>query len=88
MPNSILEAMSYGLPLIATEECACPEWLESNSFTYNAGDKEALNRFIARLIDDRNLAEKMGRESFAIAKKYDVKFALNAFSKAIEMSKK
>lgn len=88
MPNSILEAMSYGLPIIATEECACPEWLESNSFTYNAGNKEALNRFIVRLINDRNLAEKMGRESFALARKYDVKFALNAFSKAIEMSKK
>jgi glycosyltransferase involved in cell wall biosynthesis len=87
LPNSIIEAMSYGLPIIATEECACPEWLESNSFTYNAGNKEVLKRFIRRLIDDRNLAEKMGRESFALAKKYDVKFALNAFSKAIEMSK-
>ncbi len=66
LPISILEAMSYGLPVISTPVGGIPEILleNRNGFLINPGDKEALFRAINRFINKECDVETMGAESF------------------------
>jgi glycosyltransferase involved in cell wall biosynthesis len=62
--NAILEYMSYSLPVIATNVGGNAELVdESNGICIPSGDPEALARAIARLANDRQLRESMGRRS-------------------------
>lgn len=76
LPMSILEAMSYGLPVISTPIAGIPEAVEDgvNGFLIQPGDSKALAEKIDILANDKELREKMGRESYRIAKeKFDIK---------------
>ena len=75
MPMSILEAMSYGKAIIATNIAGIPEMVEhgKNGFLITPGDIKALSDYLITLIIDNNLREQMGRNSLdAIRSKYVV----------------
>ena len=79
LPVSILEAMAYGLPVIATPVGGIPEAVKDsvNGFLIEAGDYKALAQKIDLLTNDKTLREKMGTESYKMAKeKFDVKIIL------------
>ncbi len=75
LPMSILEALTYGLPIICTSVGGIPEAVEEgiNGFLIQPGDYKALAEKINLIADNKELREKMGQESLRIAKeKFDV----------------
>ena len=74
LPISILEAMSYGMPVISTPVGGIVEAVENNvnGFIINCGDTNDLAEKINALCD-KDLRKKMGEESYKIVKeKFDV----------------
>lgn len=75
LPMSVLEALSYGLPVISTPVGGTPETIEegANGFLIPPGDAKALAEKINLIANDKNLRAKMGQESYRIAKeKFDI----------------
>jgi glycosyltransferase involved in cell wall biosynthesis len=75
LPNSLIEGISYGLPIISTPVGGISEIVEdgANGFLIQPGDYIALADKIKLLSDNKDLREKMGTESLRIAKeKFDV----------------
>lgn len=72
VPISILEAESYGLPVISTRVGGIPEIVEDgvNGILITPGDKDALYRAINKLMGDKTLAQQMGAKSLAIAEEH------------------
>ena len=62
LPISILEAMSYSLPIISTNVGGIPEILKDgeNGYLIEPGDKEAMYKSIKSLMSDADLCKKMG----------------------------
>lgn len=82
LPMSVLEAMSYELPVISTPVGGTPEAIEDNvnGFLIQPGDYNALAQKINLLSEDKELREKMGQESLRIAKE---KFDINVIIKQL-----
>lgn len=76
MPNAMLEAMALGLPVVATD---CPPGCsrmvitpEENGLLVPVGDEKAMTAAINRLIEDRELAERLGHNAAKIGEKAGV----------------
>lgn len=79
LPMSVLEAMSYGLPVISTPVGGTPEAVEDgiNGFLINPGDYKALAEKIDLLANNKVLRKQMGEESHKIInEKFDIKIIL------------
>lgn len=67
MPNALLEALVLGMPAVATDcPCGGPRTVienEVNGLLIPVGDEKAMADSINRLIEDRELAEKLGEEA-------------------------
>lgn len=68
----LLEAMSYGLPIVASNVSAIPELVEDgeNGFLVPPADPQALASAIARLVEDSELRKKMGQRGYRMAASY------------------
>lgn len=66
LPISILEAMSYKLPVISTPVGGIPEVIENggNGLLFTPGDKNALYNAIIKSVADKQLRENMGEKSY------------------------
>jgi glycosyltransferase involved in cell wall biosynthesis len=67
LPNSLIEAMALGMPIVATD-CPCggpAEIIQNgvNGLLVPIKNPDALADGICRLIEDRDLAEKLGEEA-------------------------
>jgi glycosyltransferase involved in cell wall biosynthesis len=74
-PRTVLEAMAMGRPIVTTDAPGCRETVVDgvNGYLVPVRDDVALEMAMERFILDPSLAERMGRESLAIAReKYDV----------------
>lgn len=73
LPNALLEAMALGLPIVATDcPCGGPATVmenEVNGLLIPIMDQKALENGICRLIEDRDLAERLGREARKIERR-------------------
>jgi len=69
IPKVLLEAAAAGRPIVATDIPGCREVVRPsvNGMLVPSGDVEGLADALARLIADRNLRQRMGRESRAHA---------------------
>lgn len=67
LPISILEAMSYSLPIISTNVGGIPEILKNgeNGFIITPGDKDAIYRAILELMNNEKLRMDMGKASYS-----------------------
>jgi glycosyltransferase involved in cell wall biosynthesis len=65
LPISILEAESYGLPIISTNVGGIPEIVKDgvNGYLITPGDKKAIYDSIKKLMKDKQNAENMGNNS-------------------------
>ena len=67
LPNSLVEAMVMGLPVVATDcPCGGPAELirhEENGLLVPIGDEDAMTAGICRLIEDKELAKRLGTEA-------------------------
>ena len=65
LPMSILEAMSYGMPILSTPVGGIPEIVENgvNGFLFPPGDKQAMQNSINKLISNPSIKRQMGTAS-------------------------
>lgn len=72
LPVSILEAMSYRMPILSTPVGGIPEVVTSdeNGILFTPGDCEAMIAAIRTLIDKNNLISEMGNKSYDIIQPY------------------
>jgi glycosyltransferase involved in cell wall biosynthesis len=73
LPNALMEAMALGLPIVATDcPCGGPRTIMTNEvdgLLIPIKDQKALEDGINRLIEDRDLAERLGCAARRIAQK-------------------
>lgn len=73
LPNALLEAMALGLPIVATDcPCGGPRTVMTNEvdgLLVPIKDPEAMAEGICRLIEDRELAERLGEQARKISEK-------------------
>ncbi|MDD1674730.1 MAG: glycosyltransferase [Methanomicrobiales archaeon] len=64
-PVSLLEAMSVGLPCIASAVGGIPEWIRNgeNGFLIPSGDQDACAQRLLQLASDPALRERLGRKA-------------------------
>jgi len=64
MPLTVLEAMASSVPVVATPVAGTAELLKNGTHGYlvPVGNSAALATNITKLLDDRPLAEEMGRQ--------------------------
>ena len=82
LPTAIIEAMSCGLPVIATKIGGIPEIVKDNvnGFLYEAGNVDELTECIARMETDEKLRQVLAQEAIKYAK-------LNTHEKQLERLK-
>lgn len=70
MPMSILEGMSYGYPIVATNVAGIPEMVAhgENGFLFNPGDIQAMRDSLVLLCQDAKMRDEMGKKSQQIIK--------------------
>lgn len=68
MPVSILEAMSYGIPVISTRTGGIPELVADkvSGLLIEPGDRDALGMALQKCIKDKTMLEEMGKNSVQI----------------------
>ncbi len=69
LPKSLLEGAAMGLPLVTTNTVGCREVVSDGKNGYLVPIKDSLNLSIAieKLVNNKKLRTKMGKESFKIA---------------------
>jgi glycosyltransferase involved in cell wall biosynthesis len=75
LPNSMLEAMAAGLPVVVSDVGAIPEIVTdgTNGFMIRAGDVKAIAEKIVSLATDRELRNSMSKRNLELIKeKYDM----------------
>lgn len=72
LPVCILEAMSYGLPVVATRVGGIPEIMESgvNGFLIGKADQEALYAALMAYVEDPALLQQQGLASLRLIQEY------------------
>ena len=72
LPTVIMEAMATGLPVISTDIGGIPEMVIQNEtgFLVQPGDSVALSGAMEKLIDDRQLAQRLGQAGYERARDF------------------
>ncbi len=74
MPNSLIEAMSLGLPCISTDcPCGGPADLilnGVNGILVPVGDQEAMTGALRKLLSDRQYADRLGEQASKVQQEY------------------
>ena len=69
LPKALIEGAAYGLPIVTTDTVGCKDVVEDgvNGFLVPIKNVEQLSERILKLIQNKNLRDRMGLESFKIA---------------------
>lgn len=67
---TIIEAMSYGIPVITTNISTMPELLGENGYMYLPGDINALCKLLCSLIKDKKERLRLSETGYSRAKKF------------------
>ncbi len=70
-PMAVLEAMSFGLPIIAVRAAAMPELVSGNGLIVEPENAPAMAKAMTRLLDDEALRSRLSKRSLAIVEEYD-----------------
>lgn len=83
MPNTLLEAMLMGLPVISTDcPCGGPKELirhEKNGLLVPVGDVDTLAKAMKTVLSDEKRAKQLGQAAYKIRESYDRQTVLNAW---------
>lgn len=74
LPISILEAMTYGIPVVSTPVGGIPSLISDgeNGLLCQPGDKEAFRNALSRLVDNKDERLEMGRRSLKKVAPYTI----------------
>lgn len=83
LPMSVLEAISYGVPVISTPVGCLPEVLqhENSILFFKFGNSDGLANCMERIINDYSLRNQLSNESYRIAQSY---FSVNKITQKLE----
>ncbi|ATA61619.1 glycosyltransferase [Geobacillus stearothermophilus] len=83
LPRCIMEAMVSGKPLVVTNIRGSRDLVkhEVNGFVVDLEDDQSLVESFAKLINDKNLREQMGKASIREIQPYNLKHVLNEMKK-------
>lgn len=88
LPNALIEAMTLGLPIVATDcPCGGPATIMTNEIDgllIPVKDVKAMEDGINRLLEDRILAERLGNEARKIVDRVNVSFVFEQWRDFIE----
>lgn len=91
LPNALLEAMSCGLPCVASNISGCADAIQQgfNGFLFEPDDISSLSKCLAKLAGDENLRQKIGANAIqTIIEKYSLEkissFYLNLYFELFE----
>jgi mannosyltransferase len=80
MPNSIMEAMSCGLPIVASRVGAVSELVNAeNSRLFAPGDSQGLARQLAELLTNRQSWPAMRDASLAMSQRFSAENMVEAY---------
>ena len=85
-PQVVNEAMSCGVPVIISSTSGVDDYFvvhEKNGYVVEPSDEKALEMYMERLIQDPLLRIAMGQEAYRIARKFDLKRALQFIEKEV-----
>ncbi len=82
--TAMLDAQSVGLPIVACKTGGIPEAVihEKNGLLVSPGDEKQLADAITKLIEQKELRKKLGKNSLELVKNFDIK---NTIQKNIEL---
>jgi glycosyltransferase involved in cell wall biosynthesis len=83
VPMAILEAFSFGIPVIATAVNSIPEVVQDgrNGLLIPPGDLQALVAAMTRLLDDADLRHRLGQQAF---QDHGAFYELNAYTERLK----
>ena len=88
MPNALLEAMTLGMPVVATDcPCGGPATVIENGVNgilIQVGDEKAMTENINRLIEDEELREGLAGEALHIRERINGQAILQQWKEYIE----
>lgn len=86
LPISILEAMSYSMPVVSTPVGGIPEVVKNgtNGVMVTSGNKEEIWNAIKHYLDNPEYIEKEGRASLELVRPYTPEYVLNDLKKIYE----
>ena len=84
LPISILEAMSYGLPIISTPVGGIPEVVKGNGVLVTPGNIKEIHDAIKKYIDNPLLIEKERNISLKMVETYLPDFVMNQLKNIYE----
>lgn len=72
LPLSILEAMSFGLPILSTPVGGIEEvvWTGENGYLFEPGDRKAMAGVLEKIVNEPEKLNKMGSKSLNIVEPY------------------
>jgi len=79
--TSVLDAMSVGLPIVATRAGGIPEMIKDgeNGLLVNTGDSDALAQAVLYLIDNPQTAAALGKKALQSVKAFDIHKTVDAY---------
>lgn len=77
LPISILEAMSYGMPIISSPVGGIPEIVTNNGILITPGKDEDINKAIRKYIDNPSLIQEEGQISLETIQTYLPEYVIN-----------
>jgi len=79
----VLEAMACGLPIVGVNALAVPEIVKHNvnGIIANPNNEKELADSTLKLLENKDLREKFGKESLKIVKEYDLNIIINKLEK-------
>jgi 1,2-diacylglycerol 3-alpha-glucosyltransferase len=81
-PISILEAMYFGLPIVAVKSRGLTEMIKNNGFLITGENKSKFAEAIALILEDRKLQNKFSKQSYNLAESYSLE---NSAQKHIDL---
>lgn len=79
-PLSILEAMSFGMPIIAPKLGGIPDIVdERNGILYEPDNQESLIRAMNNILLNKNTFNKMGKNNIKAVNKYSIKTCVDEY---------
>tara|TARA_R110000824_G_scaffold157293_2_gene330724 strand:+ start:1663 stop:2727 length:1065 start_codon:yes stop_codon:yes gene_type:complete len=76
VPTALMEAMACGCAIVSTETCMIPEIIEHGVNGFMSNDPKELRKYATMLIEDENLAKKLGNNAQKTIKE---KYSLEKF---------